>query len=360
MTFSLNKKWQIKKTDICPTWKKALISAASIVCGLLVCAVLLLITGNDPIEIYEQILISCFDSVHDFSEIFVEIVPLILCSLGVSIAFKMKLWNIGAEGQFYMGAFGATFFALYFPYLPWYLLLPLMALAGIVAGGVWGLIPAIPKAFFNVNETISTLLFNYIAMLLVTYFVLGPWKDPKGKNFPLTAVFVQNASLPIIPGTRIDVALLIAVLLSVVLFIVLQYSKWGYEVRVSGFSKKASDYAGMHYIRNVLLVMFVSGAICGFAGMSEVSGVIHRLQQVISPGYGNTAIIIALLARLSPIAILPVSFLMAILIVGGYGLQTSGFSTSIVYMFQGTILFFVLAGEFMTSYKISRKEAETA
>lgn len=348
--------WQLKKINASSTRKQVVTSLISVVLGLLFCGVLVLFTGNDPVMLYQQIFSSAFGSAYGFSETLVEAIPLALCSLGVMIAFRMKLWNIGAEGQFYMGAFGATFFALQFPYLPIYLLLPLMALGGLACGGIWALLPAIPKALWNVNETISTLLMNYIAMLWVSYLVFGPWRDPKGKNFPLTVIFSSGATLPSIGGTRITIALPIAILLAVGLFFVMKYSKWGYEIRVSGSSKKAADYAGMSYVKNVLLVLFVSGAISGFAGMAEVSGVIHRLQQSISPGYGNTAIIIALIARLNPLSILLVSFLMGGLLVGGYSLQTVGFPSSIVAMFQGAILFFVLAGEMFNHYRLVRKE----
>lgn len=348
--------WQIKKVNAGSTRKQVLISLISIALGLLFCGVLVFFSGDDPLSLYQQIFSSAFGSLYGFSETVVEAIPLALCALGVMVAFRMKLWNIGAEGQFYMGAFGATFFALTFPQLPAILLLPLMALAGLVCGGVWALLPAIPKALWNVNETISTLLMNYIAILWTTYLVFGPWRDPKGKNFPLTVAFSSGATLPTLGGTRISISLIVAVLLAVGLFFVFRYSKWGYEIRVSGSSRKAADYAGMHYVRNVLLVLFVSGAISGFAGMAEVSGVIHRLQQSISPGYGNTAIIIALIARLNPLSILLVSFLMGGLLVGGYSLQTAGFPSSMVAMFQGAILFFVLAGEMFNNYRLVRKE----
>lgn len=351
--------WTVKKVNAGSARKQVVISLVSVALGLLFCGVLLALTGNNPIALYGQIVSAAFGSAYGLSETVVYSVPLILCSLGVMVAFRMKLWNIGAEGQLYMGAFGATFFALTFPNLPGFLLLPLMALAGVVCGGLWALIPAVPKALWNVNETISTLLLNYIAMLWVTYLVYGPWRDPHGKNFPLTAQFSAGATLPVlVPGTRITVAVLFAVLLAVVFYFLMKYSKWGYEIRVSGGSRLAADYAGISYVKNVLLVLFVSGALSGFAGMAEVSGLIHRLQQSVSPGYGNTAIIIALIAKLNPLSILLVSFLMGALLVGGYSLQTAGFPSSIVSMFQGAILFFVLAGELLNNYRLVRVEKE--
>ncbi len=357
MQFNLPGKWQLKKTESGSIPKTIAITVISVLCGLVFAGVLLLIPGNNPIALYGVIFQSAFGSAYGLSETVVEMIPLSLCALGVSLAFRMKLWNIGAEGQFYMGAFGATYFALFFPNLPKIALLPLMFLAGAVCGGIWGLIPAIPKAFWNVNETISTLLLNYVAILWTAFLVFGPWKDPDGKNFPLTKQFSDNATISSLGTTRISYAFILMIVFAVILFIVLKYSKWGFEIRVSGSSRSAAGYSGMSYVRNVLIVMFASGAICGVAGMAEVSGVLHRLQQSISPGYGNTAIIIALLARLNPLAILLVSFLMGGLLVGGYSLQTSNMPSSMVSMFQGAILFFVLAGEIFNQYHLVRKEA---
>lgn len=356
MKLKLLSSWEIKKTNSSSAMKKFIISLTSIVLGLIFAGLFLLVTGKNPLEIYNEIIQSSVGSVYGFSETLVEMIPLALCSLGVSLAFRMQLWNIGAEGQFYMGAFGATYFALFYPNLPILILLPLMLLGGLFCGGLWALIPALPKAFWNVNETISTLLLNYVAYFWIAYLVYGPWKDPKGNNFPLTKQFTDSATIPAFGNTRISYAIYLMLIIAVALFFLIKYSKWGYEIRVSGSSRKAADYAGMNYVKNVLLVMFLSGAISGAAGMAEVSGVLHRLQQTISPGYGYTAILIALLARLNPLSILLASFLMGGLLVGGFSLQTSGYPSSMVSMFQGSILFFVLAGEIFNNYRLVRKK----
>lgn len=357
MSLKLLGNWEIKKTNSSSLLKKVGISVSSILLGLVFAGLFVKITGNDPLGLYNEILQSSVGSMYGFEQTLAEMIPLALCSLGVALAFRMQLWNIGAEGQFYMGAFGATYFALFFSGLPKVILLPLMVIAGLLCGGIWSLIPAVPKAFWNVNETISSLLLNYVAYLWVAYLVFGPWKDPHGNNFPLTKQFSNSATIPAIGNTGITYAIFAVLLIAAALFLLLKYSKWGYEIRVSGSSRKASEYAGMSYVKNVLLVMFLSGAISGFAGMAEVSGVLHRLQQTISPGYGYTAIIIALLARLNPLSILVVSFLMGGFQVGSYSLQTSGLPSSMVSMFQGSILFFVLAGEIFNNYSLQRKKA---
>ncbi len=357
MNLKLLGSWEIKKTNSSSAVKKVGISVFSILLGLIFSGFFVVITGNDPFKLYSEILQSSVGSIYGLSETVVEMIPLALCALGVSLAFRMQLWNIGAEGQFYMGAFGATYFALFVPGLPKLVMLPLMLIAGLICGGLWGLIPAIPKAFWNVNETISSLLLNYVAYLWIAFLVFGPWKNPKGNNFPLTKQFPDSATIPAFGNTRISYTIFLVLIIAVVMFFILKYSKWGYEILVSGTSRKAADYAGMSYIKNVLIVMFLSGAISGIAGMAEVSGVLHRLQQTISPGYGYTAILIALLARLNPLSILLVSFLMGGLLVGGFSLQTSGFPSSMVSMFQGAILFFVLAGEILNNYRLVRKKA---
>lgn len=346
--------WRIKKTNETTAAAKLAISAASVVFGFLFCGLLLLFTGTNPLELYALMLRGAFGSAYGLSETVVKSVPLMFTSLGVLLAFRMKLWNIGAEGQLYMGAVGATFFALNAPDLPRAVLLPLMFLAAMLAGGLWGLLPALPKAFLGVDETITSLMLNYVAIFFTGYLVFGPWKDPDGKSFPLTKIFSPSASLPVFGATRINISIVIAAALAVLLFILLRHTKWGYEIRVIGENRRAAAYSGMNYARNVLLVMFLSGAISGLAGFEEVAGVIHRLQQNISPGYGYTAIIIALLARLNPLGALLVSFLMGGLLVGGDSLQIAGYSQSIVSMFQGAILFFVLGGEIIGNYRVAR------
>jgi simple sugar transport system permease protein len=329
-----------------------LVPLLSIVVGLCFAGIFIGLTGKNPLDVYMLMLEGAFGSAYGLSETVVKAVPLLLASLAVSLAFRMQLWNIGAEGQLYMGAFGATWVALTYPEWPAGLLLPAMFGMGFLMGGLWGLLPAIPRAFFKVNETITTLLMNYIAILWVDYLVYGPWKDPKGLGFPITAPFSEGAILPSFGPTRIHAGLILALLAVVVLYIILNYTKWGFEIRVSGESAAAARYAGMNYVRNILLVMFISGGLAGIAGMTEVSGITQRLQHGISPGYGYSAIIIAWLARLQPWAIVVVSFVFGGLLVGGFSIQTSGFPAATVAMLQGAILFFVVGGEIFVQYRL--------
>ncbi|MHC1761536.1 MAG: ABC transporter permease [Negativicutes bacterium] len=330
----------------------------SLVAALAVGAVFLTLTGRDPVEVYEAMFKGALGSRYGLSETVVKAIPLMLCALGISAAFRMQLWNIGAEGQFYMGAFAASWLPLTFPELPALVMLPGMMLLGAAAGGLWGLAPAVLRARWKVNEIITTLMFNYVAILWVDYLVYGPWKDPKGFNFPLSAKFPAAAALPIFGDSRIHMGLFIAFLLAVLFWILFEKSRWGYEIKVIGSSESAARYAGMNISRNIFQVMILSGAVCGLAGMTEVSGIVGRLQPGLSPGYGYTAIIVAWISKLHPAAILIVAILFGGLQVGGFFVQTMGVPASVSSMLQGAVLFFVVGGEFLTKYRIviSRKE----
>lgn len=317
--------------------------------------IFLLTNGFDPGQTYLRMYTAAFGSYYAISETLVKAIPLMITGLAVSIAFRMKLWNIGAEGQLYMGAYAASGVALYWGHIWSPVLLFAMLVSGFIAGGLWASIPGVLKAYGRVNETITSLLLNYVAILWVAYLIFGPWEDPLSFGFPLTPRFSPNAILPSLADSRVHLGLLIAVALTVILYYLLKYTRWGYEVRVIGESPKAAAYSGMNVARNILLVMFISGGIAGMAGMIEVSGITHRLQQGISPGYGYTAIIVAWLARLNPFAIIMVAFLFGALLVGGFGVQIYGIPFSIVLLLQGAVLFFLLAGEIFLKYRLDIK-----
>lgn len=354
MGMPVGKKWILTLEKRGQISKSVLIinPVLSVALALLLGSVFLVATGRDPVEIYSTMISGAFGNSYGLSETVVKAIPLLLCGLAVSVAFRMQLWNIGAEGQFTFGAIAATWIALYHGSGPRFAVLSLMFIAGFAAGGLWGLIPAIPRAFFKVNETITTLMLNYVAILFGNFLVFGPWKDPQGYNFPLTAIFSNSGTLPAFGSTRIHLGLVFGLVIAVVLYFVLWHTKWGYEIRVIGDSPVTARYAGMNIARNIMLVMFISGGIAGIAGMAEVSGISQRLQPNFAPGYGYTAIIIAWLARLNPFAMIVVSFLFGGLLVGGFNMQTVGLPSAVVSMLQGSILFFVLGGEILTKYRV--------
>ena len=219
-----------------------------------------------------------------------------------------------------------------------------MPLMGMLGGGLWALVPAVPRAYVSMNEVISTLLLNYVALLIIDYLVFGPWADPTAFNFPYSLAFSDAARLPMLFGD-VHLGLVFALLATGVVAAVIGHTVWGYEIRTSGASPGAARYAGMPLTRNILVAMAASGALSGLAGMAEVSGTIFRVQQGISPGYGYSAIIIAWLAKLNPWAAVPVAILFAGLLNGGFALQTSKVPAAITYMIQASVLFLVVAGE---------------
>lgn len=335
-----------------------LVVVNSFVLALLVGAVFIRVNSFNPWEVYVTMFKGSFGSVYGLSETVVKSIPLMLAGLGVAIASRMLLWNIGGEGQIYMGAFAAGWVALFGPQLPAVVMVPLVLLAGFIGGALWSFIPALLRAKMGVNEIITTLMFNYIAILWMDYLVFGPWRDPNGFNQPLTAKFPEFAMLPVLPGTRIHLGVLLGLAVAVILYFVLMRTRWGYEVRVTGESQNAARYAGMNTTRNIILVLMLSGGLAGLAGTVEVTGVLGRLQQGISPGYGYTAILVAVLAKLNPFSVVLVAFLFGGLLVGGYTAQTIGVSMAIVYMLQGAIIFFVLAGEAIAKYRVRFERRE--
>ena len=336
------------------TW----VSIGAIGVALLLGALVLRLVGGDPWQAYGHIARAAFGDVGVFSDTLVKATPLILVGLACSVAFRMKLWNIGAEGQFYMGALGASVVILS-GLVPESASRPVtltaMLLAGMLFGALWGLIPGWLRARLQVNEIITTLMMNYIAIAFVNFFVFGVWSEG---GFQMTATFQRSAWFPRLsdfadqwPGLRgltTHFGLVVGVIASAIVWFLLYRSRWGYEIRLVGDNPKAAEYAGVNITRNTILVMMVSGALAGVAGMSEISGVVHRLQTAISPGYGFTGIIIAWLAKLNPIMVVPVSILFGGLILAGREIQPAG----VPRLIQGIILFMLIASEVLLRYRI--------
>ena len=337
-----------------------LVPILSIVLALLVGSLLLLATGTNPIETYKAMLDGAFGTTYARSETLVRAIPLMLTGLAVSIAFRMKFWNIGAEGQLVMGAIATAWIPLFLlpdSNLSPGILLLLMGAAAFLAGAIWGLIPAVLKAYLQVNEIITTLMLNYVAILFMDYLYTGPWKDKQGFGFPGTASFKELAALPRLPKDlgfgRVHIGLIIAIVVAILIWLVLIRTKWGYEIRVIGENPNAARYAGISLVLNILLVMVLSGGLAGLAGYGQVAGIAHRLQKGIAVGDGYTAIIIAWLAKLHPIGVLLVAVLIAGLSTGGDQITiTMGLPAAMSGVLQGLILFFVLGGDIFVRYRL--------
>lgn len=341
-----------------PKWYPIALSIGAILVGLFFGGIVIAFAGGDPLRSYIHIGRASFGSLGVFSDTIVKATPLILVGLACTVAFRMRLWNIGAEGQFFMGALGASAVVLT-PLLPpdtspW-IYIPVMMIAGILAGALWGFIPGILKAWYNVNEIISTLMLNYIALSLVLFFVFAVWSEA---GFQMSPMFPKNAwlprltdyakQIPLFRGLTTHLGFLIALVAAVVVWFVLYRSRWGYEIRLIGDNKRAAEYAGINISRNIILVMMFSGGLAGLAGMSEITGVVHRLQTAISPGYGFTGIIVAWLAKLNPFAVVIVSIFFGALILAGREIQPSG----VPKMIQGIILVCLIASDYFMRYNV--------
>lgn len=346
----------VKRTDI-SSEKAVLIRIIAVILALLASAIFFLLLGHNPIDVYTTMISGAFGSLYRFKDTIVIAIPLIIASLGIMIAFKMKFWNIGAEGQILMGAFLASFIAFTFGDLPKVALLPLMMLAGVIGGGLWAFIAAYLKVKFNTNETITTLMLNYIAIQWITFLQYGPWRDPDLLGFPMIASFSENAILPKVLG--IHVGWIIALILVVIMYFFMNHSKKGYEISVVGESIDTARYAGMNVKGIILSAIFLSGGICGLAGMIQASAVDHTLSVSVSAGYGFTAIITTWLAGLKTRNIVPVAILFAALIKGGSFIQIAlMIPQSIAEVLQGLILFFVLGSQFFINYKLVKKDSK--
>lgn len=343
-----------------------LVPVVSFVLALIFGAILLALARANPWQTYRAMLEGAFGTFsqwqagqfYSVSETLVKASPLMFTGLSVAIAFRMRFWNIGAEGQLVLGGVVASAVALFLPELlaflpqsPW-IYLPLMIIASILAGAVWGLIPALLKSYLKVNEIITTLMLNYIAILWYQQLFQISWKDPLGFGFPGSAEFGQFAWLPRITG-RLHWGLILAVVAAGLVWLIMDRTRWGYEIRLIGENENAARYAGVSLARNIILVMVLSGGLAGMAGMVEVGAISHRLQEGLAVGNGFTGIIVAWLAKLNPWGVLVWALLLAALFVGGDQIQiTMGLPASVALVLQGAILIFVLGGDIFTRYRL--------
>jgi general nucleoside transport system permease protein len=328
------------------------IRTGAILASFVVAGGFLAITGRDVALIYSAMWNGSFGTAFGQAQTLLAATPLVFTGLAVAVAFRMRLWNIGAEGQFYLGAFGAAAIAYAFPDWPAPLLLGAMMLGGLAGGAAWALIPGVLRAFMGTNEIVPTLLLNYVAILLVDFMVHGPWRDPGSSGFPLGIPFSKGAQLPLLGTTAVHAGALVAVVAAGVVAVILTKTVWGYRIKVIGENARAAGHAGFSISRNVIAVMLLSGALAGLGGMAEVSGTVHRIQADISPGFGYTGIIVATLASFSPLVVVGVAILFGALVVAGLELQTVGLPSDIVLMLQALILFFALAGELFINYRV--------
>jgi len=367
-----------KRVEDIPKWLPVATALGSVVLAFLIAGIILGLIGGEPLKAGTFFFNATFGSWAVFSDTLVKATPLIMIGLGLIVAFKMKLWNIGAEGQFYIGAFAASLVVLV-PLVPEgspkVVVIGAMMIMGLIGGAIWGFVPGYLKGRFQVNEIITSLMLNFVAISWNNFWIFNTWSDA---GFQMTPTFDHSAWLPRvtdyarpygefietstsplvgflrsiglerISGMTLHLGVFFGLLAAVIVWWILARSRWGYEIKLIGDNPQAARYAGINIVRNIVLVMMFSGALAGLAGMSEITGVVHRLQERISPGYGFTGIIVAFLAKMHPFNVILVSILFGALIVAGRELQPSGLSL----MLQGIILFIVVSSDILLRYRI--------
>ena len=345
-----------------PRWLDFVVPLASVVLALIVAGIVLAATGHNPLTTYQHIVQASLTQPGALSQTLVSMTPLMFTGLAAAVAFRMRLWNIGGEGQLYWGAIGAAGAGLYFHGLPGWLLIPLMMAAGLLAGTLWASIPGVLRAYFNTNEILTTLMLNYVAANVMYYLIFDStsyWRDltspsakvfPQGKNLPAAASWpaLQVGSLTVPFG------LIVAVGLAVLLWGMIRGTRYGFEMRVRADSPAAGKYAGIRTRRKVLSLMALSGGIAGLGGASQVGDFSHVLDPrgLEQAGFGYTGIVVAALARYNPLAVVVTSFFIGMLVNAGFALQGPGFPIGLTGTMEGILLFCVLGAEIFTRHRL--------
>ncbi len=322
---------------------------------LVTAAILFAIMGKDPIAALDVYFMEPLTDPYSLEEIAVKATPLVMIAVGLSLCYIANVWNIGAEGQFIVGAVCGSWLAVRTNGTdvgPW--LLPVMLVLGAIGGALYALVPAICRVYFGASEILTSLMLVYIADLGMDYLVRGPWRDPQGLNFPTTAAFDPAASVPtLIEGSRLHAGAIIALVVVMLATVLLGRMIMGFEIRLVGAAPRAARFSGFNADRLVIFTFMISGALAGLAGIIEVAGPVGHLDPGVSSGLGFTAIIVAFLGRLNPIGILIAGLFLALTFIGGESAQISmKVSNDLTRVFQGILLFYVLACDSLVVYRI--------
>ena len=326
---------------------------ASVILTMLIGIVVFDLIGINGFRAVVDIFLSPILASYKWQDVALKAAPLVIIALGLSMGNRAQVWNIGAEGQYVIGALCAAGVGVGFGTTGGALVVLLMVLVGIVGGGLWAAIPAVLRTRFNVNEILSSLMLTYVALQVLGYMVGGPWKDPNGRNFPATAPLDPSQTLPVWPGSTVHLGVLIALILPFVFWVIMARSEFGYQVRVVGSSPTAARHGGFDSRRTIWATMVIGGAMAGLAGALEFTGVLHKIDLGFPSGYGFTAIIVAFLGRLNPIGCLIAGVVLAVTYVGGQMAQSSvHIPNSTAGIFQAMMLFFILASDILVRYRV--------
>jgi len=328
--------WQILRSAI-------LVPSLAVLAALAVGALILLVFGYNPVSAYVVMLEGIFGSQRNLTEVLVKATPLIFTGIAVAVAYSGGVWNIGGEGQFYLGAISATYVGIYWGQLPPALLIPLVMAAGFIGGGLWAIIPGLLKAWVDANEVVVTIMLNYIAMGITSFLVTGPMQEARG-FYPQTELISASARLPrFLPPTRLHVGFLLAVALAIVVTIILRRTPLGYSIRAIGASLNTARFAGIPINRTIVTAMVLSGGAAGLGGAVEISGLTWRLFATVSSGYGFDGIAVSLLVQNNPLGTILSGFLFGALRAGSELMQMNASIPSVlIEVIQGLTIAFVI------------------
>jgi ABC-type uncharacterized transport system permease subunit len=329
---------------------------AAVVLTMIIGTVIFSLMGYDGLGAVREIFLTPLTNSYKWQDLGVKAAPLIIIGVGLSIAYRANVWNIGAEGQYIMGGLAATGVALATYSLSGWWILPLMILAGIGGGALYASVPALLRTRLGVNEILTSLMLTYASVQLIYYLVRAPWKDPMGMGQPQTRIFAEAARLPfIIPGTVVHLGVPIAIVVALVAWFIMSRSVFGYQMKVVGAAPHAARYGGFSEHKTIWLALLVSGALAGLAGALEVAGPFQRMSPAFPTNYGFTAIIVAFLGRLNPLGVVIAGIVLAITFVGGEVAQTTmRLPNAATGLFQSMMLFFLLAGDILIHYRVKR------
>lgn len=342
--------WRFEKRIEVGPWVAIISRAVAVLLSLILAGIAIELTGKPVIDLASSAFLHTLGSKKGLINAAVLATPLILTGLSVALCMKMQLWNIGAEGQFFIGAWAATAIGLSLEG-PHILVLVMMLLGGALAGAAWMLLPALARAYANADEIITTLMLNFVAILFVNFWAVGPWRDKKvgmasaSSRIPYDLPTILNSS-------SLHIGFVIAIIVAIILFLIIQYTRLGYEVTIIGKNRRAAEFTGILVERNILFVMLLSGALAGLAGAVELAGTAHRLSGFISNRYGYLGIIVAALASASPIIVIISGYLLAAFLNAGIVLQTQGIPFNVFYALTGAMLLFVSISEVVSQYRL--------
>ncbi len=307
-----------------PVWLASAAPLLAIATGLLLCSALILWANEPVFQAYGLLIKGALGSKFAITETLARATPLILTGLAAAVAFRAKFWNIGAEGQFYFGALGVTWIGTGLFSLPPVLMIPILFLAGAVAGGALLYVPVMLKTHLKVDEVVTTLLLNFIVLLFVSYLIEGPWKDPMSLGWPQAAPIIDEGVLPkLIDRTRLHLGFAIAVGTAIVVWLFMKMTVWGYEIRAVGYNAEGAAFAGISVNATVLRTALISGGLAGIAGVSEVAGLKGYLTLDLSPGFGYAGIAVAMLAQLHPLGVIASAIFLSAIFVGADSMSRS-------------------------------------